>query len=316
MTATRTWWAQTGVEVLTTGSPSLGGWVRLRADARTADGSLGPPVCGVDCLGSLAVDPPGSRAIDLLARRDGHVAGWARVIEPVDVSGPVTVESLVVDPGHRGCGVGRCLLDLVRRAAASEGRREVLVAVPEPLVSMATAWGGHDGGRPRQVHQVMHVAAQDLAVTLPHVPAGLAVVRWEAQAPDDMAAGVSALDGHRNLEMLRSLERMRRVRGRTARHTALVDEGGGRVVGYTSISLPASSPLDVEQGMTVVDPTARGRGHGWLLKSLSFAALRRERPWVRRMWTANDEENRPMSALNRRLGFRPWQYRRVLVWEV
>lgn len=127
---------------------------------------------------------------------------------------------------------------------------------------------------------------------------------------------MSRLDGHGDVAVLRALEAMRRRRGRTAQHTAVLDRGTGDVLGYTSISLPASAPADPEQGMTVVDPQARGRGYGETLKRLNTAALLRERPWAQRVWTANDEDNAAMASLNRRLGFRPWQYRHVLGWSI
>jgi GNAT superfamily N-acetyltransferase len=288
----------------------------MRALARAADGLLGPPVCGVDALGSLIVDPPGTHATDLLATREEQVAGWVRVVQPGALEAPVTIESLVVHPAWRGRGIGRRLVERVHERVGAAGRDEVRVAVPEALLPIAQAWGATDRGVSRQVFQTLALAGDGPAPTRPDASHGLVVAGWGAVAPDHLAEGVARLEGHGDMAVLRALERMRRTRGRAAQHTALVEPGTRRVLGYTSISLPASSPQDPEQAMTVVDPDTRGQGYGELLKTLNVAALLRDRPWAQRIWTANDEDNRPMASLNERLGFLPWQYRRVLGWSL
>ncbi|MFC7490498.1 MULTISPECIES: GNAT family N-acetyltransferase [unclassified Knoellia] len=304
----------TEVSVLADGSRHVADWVRMRALAWAADGRGGPPVCGVDALGSLTVDPPGARCTDLVATSGQEVTGWVRVVLPDEAQAPAVVESLVVHPRWRSGGVGRRLAERARDLAADAGRRDVRIAVPEPLLPVAKAWGAEDREGSRQVFQRLDLA--DGPSSEPVVPKDVEVHRWNAVAPDHLAEGVARLEGHGDLDVLRALERMRRLRGRVALHTALVAPGGGPMLGYTSISLPASSPGDPEQGMTVVDPEARGHGYGELLKRLNQAALAADRPWAQRMWTANDEENHPMATLNARLGFRPWQHRRVLGWSL
>ncbi|MGL5865490.1 MAG: GNAT family N-acetyltransferase [Dermatophilaceae bacterium] len=300
------------VRRLAPGSPEVGDWVRMRALAHVVDGRPGPPVCGLDAVGSLVADPPGARASDYVATVDGMAVGWLRMVLPDPASTPAVVESLVVHPGWRGRGVGRRLVDEAHRVGRAAGRTAATMAVPEERLAVAGAWGAVAGPGSRQVFQVLDIGpvAEDVPV-----PAGVEVVTWAAACPDAVAAEVCRLDGHADVGVLRALETMRRTRGRTARHTALLARGGG-LLGYTSISFPASSPHDPEQGMTVVDPRARGRSYGALLKRLNTAGLLRERPWAQRIWTANDEENRPMASLNERLGFRPWQYRRVHEWSL
>lgn len=306
----------TEVDVLTASSPRLADWVRMRALARAADGFDGPPVCGLDAVGSLAADPPGVVATDLLATREEQVAGWARVIEPDASDASATIESLVVHPAWRGRGIGRRLVERVQGRVGAAGRDQVRVAVPEALLPVAQACGAADLGLSRQVFQALDLAGDGAAPTRPDDAHGLVVAAWGAVAPGGLAEGVARLEGHGDVAVLRALERMRRTRGRTAQHTALVQPETQQVLGYTSISLPASSPQDPEQAMTVVDPDARGHGYGELLKTLNLAALLRDRPWPQRIWTANDEENLQMAALNERLGFRPWQYRRVVGWRL
>lgn len=305
----------TTVEELNPESDHIADWVRMRALAHAAGGQEGPPVCAVDAAGSLDVAPPAARAVDLVATKDGTPLGWVRAVIPDLERAPVVVESLVVHPDHRGRGVGGLLAERACSLAAEAGRNEVTLAVPEALLPVASAWGALPKAVSHQVFQRLDLTGKEQPHAGLILPDGVRAVTWATIAPDHIAEGVARLEGHADLTILRSLERMRRTRGRTALHVALVADDG-RVLGYTSMSLPASSPQDPEQGMTMVDPQERGHGYGALLKRLGLAGLLHARPWTQRVWTANDEQNRPMATLNTRLGFLPWQVRHVHAWRL
>jgi GNAT superfamily N-acetyltransferase len=84
---------------------------------------------------------------------------------------------------------------------------------------------------------------------------------------------------------------------------AAVDEAG-RTIGYTEISRGGA------QLYTVVEPIWRGRGVALWLKTSNLATLPAALRWVT---TENNAANGPMLAVNRRLGFRPYQHH--IAWE-
>jgi ribosomal protein S18 acetylase RimI-like enzyme len=72
----------------------------------------------------------------LVAERDGEVVGYAYAeIEGTDymaLRGPAGVlQDLVVDPAHRGQGVGRALLDAALQALAAKGAPRVVLSTAE-----------------------------------------------------------------------------------------------------------------------------------------------------------------------------------------
>lgn len=82
-------------------------------------------------------------------------------------------------------------------------------------------------------------------------------------------------------------------------HRLAAIDGTGRTAGYTEISRAGA------QLYTVVDPAWRGRGVALWLKTTILAALPAE---IRYVTTENNAGNDPMLAVNRRLGFRPYQH--------
>lgn len=156
-------------------------------------------------------------------------------------------------------------------------------------------------------------------------PAGYRLVTWGSVTPDEWAVGSSVLErslGEGPLDTgdepvdgsyARRFERMRLGRGRRAHHTGVVRESDGRLTGYTSISMTATHGWHALQGMTVVHASERGRGLGLLLKRANLHLVRGREPLLREVETTNDEDNAPMVALNRAIGFRP--HERRVTWQ-
>jgi GNAT superfamily N-acetyltransferase len=82
----------------------------------------------------------------------------------------------------------------------------------------------------------------------------------------------------------------------------------GRLVGYTTLSLPLGEPRPVFQDDTLVLREHRGHRLGMLLKVANIAYLEAERPGNPSIVTWNAEENRFMLDVNEAVGFEPMGY--------
>jgi hypothetical protein len=100
--------------------------------------------------------------------------------------------------------------------------------------------------------------------------------------------------------------------GRRVVDTVAVEESTGRLVGYTQVQLPAGSAFAYQQD-TLVLREHRGHGLGLRLKAATVLAMVAEVPEVTRVRTWNADDNAPMLAVNRALGYeadawmRDWQ---------
>lgn len=77
----------------------------------------------------------------------------------------------------------------------------------------------------------------------------------------------------------------------------------GRLVGYTDLAVPESTPDRAYQQDTLVLREHRGHGLGLALKAANLRALRGGMPQVRTVTTFNAASNEPMLRVNRALGF-------------
>ncbi|WP_156228340.1 GNAT family N-acetyltransferase [Corynebacterium comes] len=86
--------------------------------------------------------------------------------------------------------------------------------------------------------------------------------------------------------------------------SVVLSDGEG-VIGISEITrFPGSEPEVAEQGITIVAPQARGRGHGLNLKREVLRQAARALPGVRRVYTSNATGNPWMIEINRQLGWR------------
>lgn len=104
---------------------------------------------------------------------------------------------------------------------------------------------------------------------------------------------------------VRDAERALDARGVRRYNTGVVHEATGRLVGWTQLSLDASSADHAWQEITLVDPDHRGRRLGLLCKAGNLEYALTHEPALRAVDTWNAVANRHMIAINEQLGFRP-----------
>ena len=251
--------------------------------------------------------PAAQRYRVFVAEVDGEVVGLARcgLDWETSVAGQ-GFANVSVDPARRGRGAGTALL-----TAGEEYLRGLSVRT-------ARAWGSDDAASERFAaahgYRRTRPAAyqrRDLTAPLPpvpEVPAGVVVRRWaefddprplwEADAdasrdePADTPPDAIPYEGWLDSTWRRpDLDRSLSV-------AAVVD---GVVAAFSMVQ--ADRPR-YWSGMTGTRRDWRGRGLAGLVKATSLEAA--VRAGYAEAFTGNDEENAPMLAINRRLGYLPF----------
>ncbi|MEU0073200.1 GNAT family N-acetyltransferase [Streptomyces sp. NPDC006332] len=312
---------------------TVGQWLALLAES-SGDLPHAAPPCDVDMVGSLRHAPPATALDDWVVRADGRVVGALRLVLP-EGAPAARVDQLLVHPRLRRRGIGRALHGHALELARKHGRSTLAATLTEGLpdgpplgagpAAFAAALGAVRADAPAGLHQWLDLDRHDpLAGGVPAPPSGYSLVTWGTITPDEYAVQVSALElslgdtpadaaqQEVRTSYARQFETMRVGRGRRAHHTGLVHEASGELAGYTSVSKTTGNPRYLLQGMTVVHRDHRGHGLGLLLKLANLDHALRHEPEVRLVETANDETNRPMIAVNRAMGFEP--YDRLVSW--
>jgi mycothiol synthase len=255
---------------------------------------------------------PGGRRF--LAWRDGlpiGSGGAGRAYSwPADY--PALWGSVAVLPEHRRQGVGDAILAAICEVAREAGKPMLMGRTsadrPEALEFLAN--------RGFIEHERMKAVRLDLDGLPPpavEAPAGITLTSLEARP--ELVAGVYAValealpdipgDGPMapgTLEefRVRDVDRASIPAGGFA---VAVEAETGRVVGYATLMIVAGKPRVAWHGMTAVARAWRGRGVASALKRATIA-------WavdhgLEALETANDPDNDPMRAVNKRLGYRP-----------
>lgn len=86
-------------------------------------------------------------------------------------------------------------------------------------------------------------------------------------------------------------------------HTIIAREPDGIISAMTDVRWMPAKEHYIEQMFTGVDPAARGRGLGKLIKAQMLQLIRGRYPDIHWVVTENAETNEAMLAINRRLGF-------------
>ena len=249
----------------------------------------------------LAQPAPGEDRLDLVAMVDGSIVGTATARRNTSSSeAGVGALALHVHPGHRRRGIGTTLLEAAGHHLATIGVRRVQVIVAPG----AEPFARHHGYTPQRT---AHFSALDLRPDRPRPAVPEGVVLAPLHQLDDEALYrahvVAASDepGPVPADAL-SFETWRhtiRDDPDLDEHLSTVALAGGRIVAFTLVSRDRHR---IWSDMTATVPQRRGRGLALLVKGLALSRAATGGAAV--AYTANDETNAPMLAVNRRLGYR------------
>ncbi|SDF53240.1 Acetyltransferase (GNAT) family protein [Blastococcus aurantiacus] len=310
--------------------PSFAQWCGVWAAAELLDRPDEAPRPAPEhvVLGRELVGPGGSRGGTHRAALLGDdVVGALRLILPLRDNTTVAFVDLVVHPAHRRRGIGGELLAEALRLAAEAGRTELIAEVDEPVTDTAgRAFALRHGWTcdlletrrdlvlPPDEAQLAAVEAEARQAS-----AGYELVTWRGSVPDpllddralleqrmstdaphgDLPVEEERWDGRR----VREIEAMNAARGRTVLAAGAVRDG--RLVAFTELHVSVSRPEHARQGSTLVLREHRGHRLGALVKAATLRDLAAAFPHTRRITTYNAEDNLPMVAVNRALGFEP-----------
>ena len=277
---------------------------------------------------------------------DGTVVGSLQVVEGTRDNLDTSTFGLVVHPDHRRRGVGSALLDHAEALAAESGRHVLMAdsefpvdgvdgaeefatargwSIGQTMPRSALALPGDAAWRERLValRDGGDVAATadptayriETAVDLPPEEwldgMALAYRRMSTDMPlGDLAVEEEDWDAARVHEMLSTLL----ASGRRL-VTSMARDRTGAMAGLTEMGVSAGSPHLAYQGSTLVLREHRGQRLGLRLKAANALVLLELLPQVRSIRTWNADDNVPMLAVNRELGFvvdaweRTWQKR-------
>jgi mycothiol synthase len=275
-----------------------------------------------------AVTPDAPISVAEMRWQEEHYPGGQRFLawrdsDPVGAGGagrayswpadwPALWGNISVLPEHRRLGVGNAILAAIRGVARTAGKPLLMGRTSEDRPE-ALEFLEHRG---YVEYDRMKAVRLDLAgVELPplDVPAGISITSLEARPA--LVDGVYAV----------ALEALPDIPGDGPMAPASIEEfrvrdvdrdsippGGfmvaldaatDRVVGYANLMIVAGNPRVAWHGMTAVARGWRGRGVASALKRATIAWAAKN--GLDALETANDTDNDPMRAINRRLGYRP-----------
>ncbi|WP_089157466.1 GNAT family N-acetyltransferase [Micromonospora sp. NBS 11-29] len=316
-------------------TPMLDAVHRIASAAQAVDEPDLPPICRRRFEGPLGHPMPGIDTRWVVARLDGVPAGWLRLyLHTIDNTENASVE-LVVDPAYRRRGVGRALHAHGVRLLREHGGKRLVGSAAAPLPGEeggafpGAAFAAATGAKPAlaDVRRRLDVAALDrsrpvalLADAQVGAP-GYRAAHWRDHVPGEYAADAARLESRllldapmgelewepekMDVERIRGVERALDGRGVRRYNTGAVHEASGRLVGWTQLTLDASSTEHAWQQITIVDPGHRGHRLGLLCKAGNLGYALGHEPALRLVDTWNATANAHMIAINEQLGFRP-----------
>ena len=289
----------------------------------TSDEDLGHMVAIIS-----RVSPDNPMSIEEARWQDAQYPGGKRFVawldgEPVGCGGagrvymyaedfPALWGNLAVLPEHRGRGVGTALLEALSGVARGAGKPDLYGRTTSDRPD-AIRFLEHRGFREVERMKVVRLDIAGLDIPALDPPAGITITSLEVRpdlADQLHAVALEALpdipgDGRMDPGTpdefrARDVDRQLMPKGGYA---VAVDDASGAAVGYSNLMLVANSPGLAWNGMTAVRRAWRGRGIAGALKraTIAWAAAN----GLEAIETANDVDNAPMRAVNRRLGYRP-----------
>ena len=227
-----------------------------------------------------------------------------------------------ISPEVKGAEVAAALLDQVSAYCRELGIKRLMINTAAN--ADAERYAPQRGAAPSFVGIRMGL---DLAAVDPEGFAGLAapsaangeyrLVHWVDACPDELAAAYCVareamndaprVEGEEkpvhDLERLRGGEAAWMRQGVRVMTTAAV-AADGAIAGFNMIALYPEQPEFAEIHDTGVAREHRGHGLGVRIKAAATLRLLRDHPGAEHLYTFNAQDNAPMIAVNRRLGYR------------
>ena len=324
------------LQQLPTGERWRAAWHDLLQAARAADQPDLPMNSRQSTYVGLAQGWPGDKSEHWIARDGDELVGIAELTLPQLDNLDNSWLDLTVHPAHRRRGIGTALLAHSVARARAEGRKRLVADVVETLPGGVARSAGPRAfaakhGAKRALEEVRRRLVLS-TVDQPRLDAALdeawrhaacySVVRWtEAGAPDDIVAGVAALESdflnqaplgdmiweaeRVDVARVRQIEQAIRDRGGWRRHTAARHDESGDVVAWTTLSSNADTEKHAWQQITLVRPDHRGHRLGTVIKLENLRHTRQRFPALELIDTCNASVNDHMVAINDLMGFQP-----------
>ncbi len=268
------------------------------------------------------------RQIWMAAADDGQPLGCYLLDLPAQDNTANAFFEVAVSLPARRQGVGRAL---VAHAAgqADEARRTLLLSnarVGSPGSAFAEAIGARPGLRDARrilaVGPALSAHAASLRAEAEQHATGYVLRCWTGRAPDDLVAGVCALnvamdDAPRDAAvepMAWDADRLRRAEERTAMQgfrrysVAALHQATGEMAALTDVEIDPDIEGWAFQGLTAVTRPHRGHRLGLLVKAAMLQWLAGREPQIRHIVTFNAVQNEHMVAVNDQLGHRITDY--------
>ena len=276
------------------------------------------------------------RRIDRAVWVDGLVVGAVEVMLPIHDNLKQALIWLSVLPAHRGNGIGGALLAEAERIAGEQGRT-ILMAETEwahgrddESESFAKRHGYAVGqtvlrseqrlpaDRDALAGMLLRPGAEDYELDsfvdrMPEQWLEDRAVLQQRMSTDAPSGDLDTEEEDWNAERLRQAQQRNVDSGRRVVETVARHVPTGRLVGFTTIGVSASTPDLGYQQDTLVLTEHRGHALGLRLKAANSLRLMDELPAVSSVRTWNADSNDHMLAVNRELGYavdgysREWQ---------
>ncbi|MCF3105582.1 GNAT family N-acetyltransferase [Streptomyces roseoverticillatus] len=298
-------------------------WHAVVTAAHRHDMPAGVPGPGrVETAGQLRVAPARSRIVKLaVPSPDGDGSGYAGVamlrLFDDDVNRRTAwIGRLAVRPDQRRRGIGALLWQEIRAVLEREQRESVSLELEIGSVGEQFA---KDRGFTCGLQLVLYVQRIADETAAPELPDGYRFVVWTGAVP---AANASLFAGVRNAMADAPMGELDQqpmrwdAESATAAQRGFVERGGllftvaaaapdGTYAAFTEVGVRSPGDLRAQQYETAVAPAHRGLGLGQAVKLRMLQLLRAQELPVREICTHVADDNGPMRAVNKLLGYRP-----------
>lgn len=272
----------------------------------------------------------GERAEHVGAFVDGELVGVAMAyLFLLDNTEKAWLE-IVVDPDHRGRGVGSALLARLIEITGADGRTVICAEAKIPFEQLAghpyRSFAEHHGFAQSNIEVVRHLPLpveearlQTWADLAAEKAAGYRLETFVGDFPDELAESLCVLLGQLAVDAptgdvdyeeevmtpQRLAERyaMSRAMGRETFETVALTPDGV-VAAQSTLQAPVEG-ADAFQWGTFVHREHRGHRLGLAVKTKNLRAMQDRRPHLQRVVTQNGETNDYMVSINEQIGFQP-----------